>query len=160
MVRRVRDGRTWGLGTDAEVAWVASGTSTGQTSTAAIPPVFEAVNRGAGSGSKPCKAKADRIMPIRTTGPVSEPDREDVRRGLRVAGRGFAARVPDSSSQIVRGGGFAAAQRHYRPERELRLYAVIAAILGRWRAAILPGRIGWKAGVRGAADRTQPGPGL
>jgi hypothetical protein len=42
MVRRVRDGRTWGTGTDAEVAWIASGTSTGRTSTAAIPPVFEA----------------------------------------------------------------------------------------------------------------------
>jgi hypothetical protein len=30
------------IGTDAEVAWIAKGTSTGRTVTAAIPPVFEA----------------------------------------------------------------------------------------------------------------------
>ena len=30
------------IGTDAEVAWIADGTSTGLTITAAIPPVFEA----------------------------------------------------------------------------------------------------------------------
>jgi hypothetical protein len=41
-VRRARDGSTWRIGTDAEVAWVASGTSTGRTITAAIPPVFGA----------------------------------------------------------------------------------------------------------------------
>jgi len=40
--RRARDGRYWRLGTDAEVAWIARGTSTGLTITAAIPPVFEA----------------------------------------------------------------------------------------------------------------------
>ena len=37
-----RDGSTWRIGTDAEVAWIANGTSTGRTITAAIPPVFEA----------------------------------------------------------------------------------------------------------------------
>ena len=42
MVRRARDGSTWRIGTDAEVAWIASGTSIGRTITAAIPPVFEA----------------------------------------------------------------------------------------------------------------------
>ena len=41
MVTRVRDGSTWRIGTDAEVAWIANGTSTGLTITAAIPPVFE-----------------------------------------------------------------------------------------------------------------------
>src|SRR6266700_770928 len=41
-VRRARDGRTWRIGTDAEVAWIANGTSMGRTITAAIPPVFEA----------------------------------------------------------------------------------------------------------------------
>lgn len=41
MVRRARDGSTWRIGTDAEVAWIADGTSTGRTITAAIPPVFE-----------------------------------------------------------------------------------------------------------------------
>lgn len=41
-VRRDRDGGTWRIGTDAEVAWIAEGTSTGVTITAAIPPVFDA----------------------------------------------------------------------------------------------------------------------
>ena len=42
MVRLARDGSTWRVGTDAEVAWIASGTSIGRTITAAIPPGFEA----------------------------------------------------------------------------------------------------------------------
>ena len=42
MVTRARDGRTWRIGTDAEVAWIAAGTSIGGAITAAIPPVFEA----------------------------------------------------------------------------------------------------------------------
>jgi hypothetical protein len=56
MVRVARDGRTWRIGTDAEVAWIANGTSTGRTITAAIPPVFEAYatvvlpERGEGQG--------------------------------------------------------------------------------------------------------------
>lgn len=37
-----KDGRTWRIGTDAEVGWIAEGTSVGLTITAAIPPVFEA----------------------------------------------------------------------------------------------------------------------
>lgn len=41
-VRRVRDGRAWRIGTDAEVAWIVDGTSVGRTITAAIPPVFDA----------------------------------------------------------------------------------------------------------------------
>jgi hypothetical protein len=41
-VSQERDGKTWRIGTDAEVAWIANGTSTGRTITAAIPPVFEA----------------------------------------------------------------------------------------------------------------------
>jgi hypothetical protein len=41
-VRRARDGSTWRIGTDAEVAWIASGTSVGRTISAAIPPVFDA----------------------------------------------------------------------------------------------------------------------
>lgn len=41
-VRLAKDGRTWRIGTDAEVAWIARGTSTGLAITAAIPPVFEA----------------------------------------------------------------------------------------------------------------------
>jgi hypothetical protein len=39
---RTRGGRTWRIGTDAEVAWIVGGTSTGLTIDAAIPPVFEA----------------------------------------------------------------------------------------------------------------------
>jgi hypothetical protein len=42
MVRRARDGTTWRIGTDAEVAWIVNGTSPGRAITAAIPPVFEA----------------------------------------------------------------------------------------------------------------------
>ena len=37
-----KDGLTWRVGTDAEVAWIADGTSVGLTITAAIPPVFDA----------------------------------------------------------------------------------------------------------------------
>lgn len=39
---RTRDGKKWRIGTDAEVAWIANGTSVDRTITAAIPPVFEA----------------------------------------------------------------------------------------------------------------------
>src|SRR5260221_6261430 len=42
MVTGARDGRTWRIGTDADVAWIANGTSMGRTITVAIPPVFEA----------------------------------------------------------------------------------------------------------------------
>jgi hypothetical protein len=42
MVRRSRDGGTWRIGTDAEVAWINDGTSRGLTITSAIPPIFEA----------------------------------------------------------------------------------------------------------------------
>ena len=41
-VRLARDGSTWRIGTDAEVAWIADGTSMSRTITAAIPPVFDA----------------------------------------------------------------------------------------------------------------------
>jgi hypothetical protein len=42
MVWLAREGSTWRIGTDAEVAWIANSTSTGLTITAAIPPGFEA----------------------------------------------------------------------------------------------------------------------
>jgi hypothetical protein len=42
MVSEERDGRTWLIGTDAEVAWITNGTSADRTITSAIPPVFEA----------------------------------------------------------------------------------------------------------------------
>ena len=38
----VADGRKWRIGTGAEVAWIAAGTSASRTITAAIPPVFGA----------------------------------------------------------------------------------------------------------------------
>ena len=38
-VTRVKDGRTWRIGADADVAWIAEGTSPGLTITSAIPPV-------------------------------------------------------------------------------------------------------------------------
>jgi hypothetical protein len=44
VVTRARDGRTWRIGTDADVAWIATSKTRnmGRTITAAIPPVFEA----------------------------------------------------------------------------------------------------------------------
>jgi hypothetical protein len=42
MVTEERDGRTWRIGTDAEVAWITDGTSVDRTITSAIPPIFEA----------------------------------------------------------------------------------------------------------------------
>jgi hypothetical protein len=42
MGSEARDGSTWRIGADAEVAWIANGTSVGRTITAAIPPVFDA----------------------------------------------------------------------------------------------------------------------
>jgi hypothetical protein len=42
MVTRPRDGSTWRIGADAEVGWIAAGTSPDRTITAAIPAVFEA----------------------------------------------------------------------------------------------------------------------
>lgn len=42
MVTRSRDGSTWRIGTAAEVAWIADGTTASRTITAAIPAVFEA----------------------------------------------------------------------------------------------------------------------
>ena len=42
MVALARDGRTWRIGTDAEVAWIADGTTVTRAITSAIPPVFEA----------------------------------------------------------------------------------------------------------------------
>jgi hypothetical protein len=39
---RVRDGRAWRIGTDADVAWIVNGTSPGLTITSAVPPVFDA----------------------------------------------------------------------------------------------------------------------
>lgn len=39
---RVRDGRAWRIGDEAEVAWIQDGTSITKAITAAIPPVFDA----------------------------------------------------------------------------------------------------------------------
>jgi hypothetical protein len=55
MVRREKDGRPFRIGTPAEVAWIESGTASGRTITAAIPPVFDAyatiiVPEGEGEG--------------------------------------------------------------------------------------------------------------
>lgn len=39
---RARDGRTWQIGSSAEVAWITRGTRVGHTITSGIPPVFAA----------------------------------------------------------------------------------------------------------------------
>lgn len=41
-VWQVKDGRSWRIGSDADVAWIVGGTSPGLAITSAIPPVFEA----------------------------------------------------------------------------------------------------------------------
>jgi hypothetical protein len=41
-VSRVRDGRGWCIGSDAEVVWINEATFVGKTITAAIPPIFAA----------------------------------------------------------------------------------------------------------------------
>jgi hypothetical protein len=38
----VRDGRSWEIGTYAEIAWITSGTGVSHTITSGIPPVFAA----------------------------------------------------------------------------------------------------------------------
>jgi hypothetical protein len=40
-ISRVKDGRTWRIGGDIEVAWIQNGTECGPAITSAIPPVFE-----------------------------------------------------------------------------------------------------------------------
>lgn len=62
MVRRARDDRTWRIGTDAEVAWISSGTSVGRTITAGIPPVFEAYARVVFPDSAETWDRHDRAM--------------------------------------------------------------------------------------------------
>jgi hypothetical protein len=42
VIARVKDGKSWRIGTHAEVAWIANGVTTGLTITSAIPPVYEA----------------------------------------------------------------------------------------------------------------------
>ncbi|MFI6782621.1 hypothetical protein [Micromonospora sp. NPDC050276] len=42
MITRAKDGRAWRIGTSAQVAWIAAGTTPGLTIAAAIPPGFEA----------------------------------------------------------------------------------------------------------------------
>lgn len=41
MTRVIRDGRSWLVGTAADVAWIQAATSVGVTITSAIPPVFD-----------------------------------------------------------------------------------------------------------------------
>jgi hypothetical protein len=65
-----KDGGTWRVGTDAEVAWIAEGTSVGLTITAAIPPVFDAyatVLLPEGPGGEE-QARHDRAMLALLTG--------------------------------------------------------------------------------------------
>jgi hypothetical protein len=63
---RVKEGSTWRIGTDAEVAWITDGTSMGRTITAAIPPVFEAYATVAlpyaGEGQDEAQAQHDRAV--------------------------------------------------------------------------------------------------
>ena len=61
-VRLAKDGGTWRIGTQAEVAWIASGTSIGRAITAAIPPVFEAYATVVLPGDDQQQGKHDRAV--------------------------------------------------------------------------------------------------
>jgi hypothetical protein len=61
-VRRVKDGSTWRIGTDVDVAWIANGTSPGRTITAAIPPIFGAYATVVLPGSDEDQEKYDRAV--------------------------------------------------------------------------------------------------
>lgn len=61
-VRLARDGSTWRIGTQDEVAWIAGGTPTGRAITAAIPPVFEAYATAVLPGSEEQQDKHDRAV--------------------------------------------------------------------------------------------------
>lgn len=61
-VRLARDGRTWRAGTQAEVAWIASGTAPGRAVTAAVPPVFEAYATAVLPGNGEQQDKHDRAV--------------------------------------------------------------------------------------------------
>ncbi len=58
MLSEEKDGRAWRVGTQAEVAWIVSGTSPGLTITAAIPPVFESYATIVLPGSDPGQSDA------------------------------------------------------------------------------------------------------
>jgi hypothetical protein len=60
--RQVKDGSTWRIGTDAEVAWIASGTSISRSITAAIPPVFDAYATVVLPDSEDERVKRDRAV--------------------------------------------------------------------------------------------------
>ena len=42
VVEIAKDGQSWRIGTNAQIGWIANGTSIDQTITSAIPPVFAA----------------------------------------------------------------------------------------------------------------------
>jgi hypothetical protein len=67
-VRRVKDGSTWRIGTDAEVAWIAEGTSPGLAITAAIPPVFAAYATIVLPDGDEGQQEFDRVVPALLTG--------------------------------------------------------------------------------------------
>jgi hypothetical protein len=66
LVTGARDGRMWRIGTAAEVAWIADGTSVTRTITAAIPPVFKAYATVAfpygGEGHDEAQVRHDRAV--------------------------------------------------------------------------------------------------
>jgi hypothetical protein len=73
-VRLAKDGSTWRIGTQAEVAWIASGTSIGRAITAAIPPVFQAYATAVLPGSDEQQDKHDRaVIALLSEHPAGQP---------------------------------------------------------------------------------------
>jgi hypothetical protein len=62
LVRRVKDGRSWRIGTHADVRWIAEGTRLGRTITSAIPPVFGAYATIVVPGPHEKRAEHDRVV--------------------------------------------------------------------------------------------------
>lgn len=61
-ITRVKDGRSWRIGGDAEVAWIGAGTVTGLTITSAIPPIFDAYATIVVPGERDDRDEHDRAL--------------------------------------------------------------------------------------------------
>ena len=73
-VRLAKDGSTWRIGTDAEVAWIASGTSIGRAITAAIPPAFQAYATAVLPGGDEAQQAHDRaVIALLSAYPAGQP---------------------------------------------------------------------------------------
>jgi hypothetical protein len=71
--RLAKDGSTWRIGTQAEVAWIASGTSIGRAITAAIPPAFESYATAVLPGSERQGKHDQAVIALLSEHPAGQP---------------------------------------------------------------------------------------